>query len=129
VPAGVIHPPATMDRWSDRDPEGEASEPGAVGATLPQENDANVERVRAGDESAGWPPGEPPEEGNLIRGCGMEQARAARGGASRREREKRCGRKAGGVGKPQAHRTPRAHVAKEAKNSTGGARRVRAASR
>jgi len=49
-----------MDRWLDQTPEGEASGSGADGATLPQENDGNVERGRIGDESVRLATGESP---------------------------------------------------------------------
>jgi len=91
---------AATDRCPDQRPEGEVSGSGTGGATRRQENLSNDKRAWHVDEAGRLGSGKTPCSANLGRGCGMKQAHEARGGANRREREKRCGWIVVGCGTP-----------------------------
>jgi hypothetical protein len=86
----VKTPFGSTDRRSDQSSGGQASGPGAGGATRLQRGESQkVKRARAGDEAGRLSVGENPCRVNLGRGSGMKQAHTVQGGANRREREKR----------------------------------------
>lgn len=80
------------DSRLDQRLEGEVARTGVLGATRAQGNVANVRKARHDDEACRLSERETPWRANLGRGCRMKQACEVRGGVSRRECEKHCGR-------------------------------------
>jgi hypothetical protein len=100
--AGLNHLLAATDRCLDEGPEDGPGGSGSGGATRREETPGNDRRARLADEASRLDSGATPWSANPGRGSGMKQARKVCEGASRREREKRCGRNEVGRGMPGA---------------------------